>query len=350
MKRIFIIALSLVFLGAGCFGKGASVSKTDGGVFKTVNAGQEWTQAVIVPTAAGIGTLATTDVLNMTMDPQDKNYLYIGTRQNGMLYSEDAGNSWRQPRESAMKEGLIYHIEVDPTDVCTIYVAKGSRLYRSQDCMRSFNSETYVDIRAGVTVVQVAVDWYDHNTLWLGLSNGDVLKSDDAGTSWRTVLKTGSEISGFLMHKTDSRQVLVSTFEKAIFKTTDSGSTWVNIEDKLDELKRADRVLLMLQDAQSKTVVASTEYGLLRSKDFGSTWEALQLLTSPGQVSIRALGIDPQNPSTMYYAANSTFYHSTDAGVTWNTEKIPSSRVPRALLVDLSDPTVLYVVVAAATE
>jgi photosystem II stability/assembly factor-like uncharacterized protein len=348
MKRFSFIALCLVLIGAGCGSRSSSGS--DGGVFTTSTAGAEWTQTVIVPTAAGIGTLATTDVLNMEMDPQDDTFIYIGTRQNGMLYSQDSGVSWLQPESSAMQDGLIYQVEVDPTDVCTVYVAKGARLYSTRDCMRSFDSETYVDNRSGVSVVQVAVDWFDHSTIWIGLSNGDVLKSDDSGDTWQTVLKTGEEISDFLIHATDSRTVLVSTYSRGIYKTQDGGSDWEEVDGGLNDLSTADEVYSLIQDATSDVVIASTGYGLVRSTDFGATWEAIPLVTSPGQVTIRAVGMDIENPNTLYYAANATFYHSDDAGLTWDTERLPSARVPRAMLVDPDEPAVLYVGVASTTD
>lgn len=348
MKPISFIALSLILIGAGC--SGSSSSGSDGGVFTSSTAGEEWTQTVIVPTAAGIGTLATTDVLNMQMDPQDDTFIYLGTRQNGMLYSRDSGASWLQPESEALSDGLIYHIAVDPKDVCTVYVAKGARLYSTRDCMRTFNSETYVENRSGVSVVRVAVDWFDTDTIWIGLSNGDVLKSSDSGDTWQTVLKTGEEISGFLLHTTDSRTLLVATYKKGIYKTEDGGSDWEQIDGGLADLDDADNVYSLIQDQTSDTLIAATGYGLVRSEDFGDTWSAVQLVTSAGQVTIRAVGMDVENPNTLYYAANSTFYHSDDAGSTWDTERFPSSRVPRAMLVDPDEPAVLYVGVASATD
>lgn len=349
MKKFSLFSLSLILLGAGCL-SGSSSSSSDGGVFKTINAGQEWSQAVVVPTAAGIGTLATTDVLNMEMDPQDNEYIYLGTRESGVLYSEDAGASWRQPHESALDDGLIYKVEVDPTDVCKVYIAKGARLYATQDCMRSFDSEVYVDNRSGVSVVQVAVDWYNPSTLWIGLSNGNVLRSSDSGRTWTTVLKAGEEISGFLINNTDSRQLLVSTFSDGIWKTTDGGDTWEEVDGGLSDLKKSKKVYQLVQSEDSGVVLAASQYGLTRSTDFGTTWEAIQLLTSPGQVSIRAIGLDEEHPTTIYYAANATFYKTTDGGTTWDTEKFPTSRAPRALLVDPQDASVLYIGVATATE
>lgn len=350
MKNLSLIALSLILLGAGCLGGGASSTGSDGGVFKTVNAGEDWIQTVAVPTAAGIGTLATTDVLNMEMDPQDKSYLYIGTRQNGLLYTEDGGASWRQPRESALASGLIFRVAVNAKDVCTVYVAKGSRLFGTDNCMRSFDSEVYVENRPGVNVVQVEVDWYNTRTLWVGLSNGDVLKSTDAGGTWSTVLKAGDEVSDMLVSQTDSRQVLVSTYKNGIFKTSDAGAAWKELDGGLKALKQAVRVYSMMQSQDSKVVIAASQYGLTRSRDFGETWEGIPLLTSPGQVAIRAMGMDAQNPNTLYYAANATFYRSTDAGATWSTERFPSSRVPRALLVDPRDSGVVYIGAAASIE
>lgn len=349
MKRSILLSLSLVLLGAGCL-SGSSSSGSDGGVFKTINAGQEWGQTVIVPTASGIGTLATTNIINMEMDPQDNDYLYVGTRESGMLYSEDGGASWRQSRFSSLADGLIYKIEVDSTNVCKVYIAKGARLYATDDCMRSFDSEVYVDNRSGVSVVQVAVDWYNPRTLWIGLSNGDVLRSGDSGDTWTTVLKAGEEISGFLINNTDSRQVLVSTFSDGIWKTTDTGESWEEVDGGLSELKQSGKVYQIVQSQNSGVVIASSQYGLTRSTDFGATWEAIQLLTSPGQVAIRAVGIDIENPTTIYYAANATFYRTTDGGTTWDTEKFSSSRVPRVLLVDPEDSSVLYIGVATATE
>ncbi|MFA4845278.1 MAG: hypothetical protein WC654_01835 [Patescibacteria group bacterium] len=348
MKYFSFVFVSLILLGAGCASKTSSSS--DGGVWKTLTSGEEWAQTVIVPTAQGIGTLATTDVLNMEMDPQDDTFIYLGTRQNGMLYSQDSGISWLQPEAGALQDGLIYDVEVDPTDVCAVYVAKGARLYNTRDCMRSFDSETYVENRSGVSVVQVAVDWFDNSTIWIGLSNGDVLKSDDFGGTWQTILKTGEEISGFLIHATDTRTLLVSTYDKGIYKTEDGGSDWEQLDGGLSDLKGADTVYTLIQDATSKVVIASTGYGLVRSTDFGATWKAIQLVTSAGEVIIRAVGMDVTDPDTLYYAANSTFYRSEDAGATWDTERLPSARVPRALLVDPDEPEVLYIGVASSTE
>lgn len=337
-------------MGVGCpsFGTKTS-SSTDGGVFKSTDAGKTWVQTSVVPTAKGIGTLATSDILSMTMDPKDNAFVYIGTLGNGLLTSDDSGASWRIPRQAPLRDGTISAIAVDPNDSCTMYTAKNERLYKSANCMRSFDDEVYVETRSGVSIAKIAVDWYSKGVVFIGLSNGDVLKSNDFGKSWRTVLKTNKEVTEILLNNKDSRQVMVSSSGVGVQRTTDGGENWVKVAMP-SALKGVDSVFSMTQTLDSSAVLATAKYGLLRSYDFGSTWEAIKLLTSPGQVSIYAAGMGLSDPNTIYYATPSTFYKSSDGGQTWQTQKFPSKRIPSDLLVDPKDQAVLYVGVRKLSE
>lgn len=348
MKYLSFLLLLIVLLGAGClnFGNSGGPKASDGGVLKTTDAGTTWVQAAAVPTSQGMGTLATSNVLNMELDPSDPLYVYAGTRESGFVYSEDGAISWRLPRQLALREGLVFNVQVDPDDVCTVYVAKANRLYKSTDCLHTFDDETYVDTRAEVLVEQIAVDWYNKGSVWIGLSNGDVLKSMDGGDSWKTVLKMRAEVSQIFLSQKDSREVLVASYTGGMQRTVDGGDTWEKVKSEGKNLVGFDQVYALSQTHNAGVVIAATKDGLLRSTDFGTTWEPVALLTSPGQVLIRAVAIVADDPNTIYYATTGTFYRTSDGGQTWQTQKLPSSRIPRALLIDPSDPKVLYVGVA----
>lgn len=351
MKKLFLISLTLlVLLGAGCEQLSKGGKSPDGGVFKTTDAGKTWKTANVVPTSAGIGTLATTNVLNFEIDPQDNTVFYLSSRESGMLYSEDAGASWRLPRQAVLKEGTVFAVEADPFDRCTVYIAKGSKLYKTTDCFRTVDDEVYVETRANVTVARIALDWYTQGTVWIGLSNGDVLKSTDSGKSWKSILKIGKEISQILISNKDSRQLIISSYTLGFQKTTDGGENWSKYDGDTSKLTGTQVVYSILQNADSSVALAATKYGILRSTDFGSTWQPLKLLTSPSQVQIRALGISPKDPNTIYYSVNGTFYTSTDGGQSWQTQKFPSSRVARTMAVDPKDPNVIFVGVAEVVE
>lgn len=349
ISKLFLLSCVVVLAGAGCLGSKAETGP-DGGVFKTIDGGQEWAQAVAVPSARGVGTIAGTNIVAMEMDPQDHEVIYLGTRENGMLYSLDAGSSWQQPRATVLREGAIAAMEVDPSNVCTGYFARGPRVYKTTDCLRTIDSETYVETRAGVNIVRIAVDWFNTQVVWLGLSNGDVLKSENGGDTWRTVLVNRRAVTSILINNADSRIVLVGLENDGFQKTVDAGATWVSVEDELKDFRNANRVHALTQDATSSNVLAATAYGILRSTDFGSTWTPLALVTSPGQVTINALGMDPNNANTIYYAAGGTFYISNDGGVNWDTQRLPTARQPQVLLVDPENPNVVYVGAASVED
>ena len=341
MKKFLPILFILVLAGAGC--SGASISKkADGGILKTADAGKVWTSASVVPTAKGIGTLTTANIINMEMDPQDNNVLYVGTREDGFLYSDDAGASWHQPRNKDLSTGLINSIKVSSKDVCTIYIAKGQRLYKTKDCMRTFSSDTYVESRATVGISLVALDWFNPETVWVALSNGDVQKSPDGGSHWITSLNLKDVVTDLIISNADSRVMLIGTEKSGMQKSTDSGATWTKVPDKLRP-SGLSNVYDLVQSKSGDVVIAATHYGLLRSTDFGSTWDPIKLVTQPGQVVIRTVGMDQYNPAQIYYATTSTFYQSSDSGATWKTGKLPSTRVPRAMIVDPKQSSVIYI-------
>ncbi len=352
MKRLSALLLMVTLLGAGCpsLGGGTKSKVADGGVFKTIDAGKTWIPASAVPTAQGMGTLATSNVLSMEADPSDKFFFYATTRDNGMVYSEDGAISWHLPRQKALRDGTIQTVEVDSFDSCTAYVAKDARLFKTTDCLRTFDDEVYVESRGGIRIQQIALDWYVKGTVWMGLSNGDVLKSTDAGKSWKTMLKINKEITEIIMSNKDSRVMLISTSDSGVQRTTDGGEHWEKLEGVFSEFPNASRVYGITQMKDGSVMFATTQHGLLRSEDLGSSWESINLLTSPGQLTIRAAGIAPKDPNVIYYATPGTFYRTSDGGKTWQTQKFPSSRIPRAMLIDPDDASVLYVGVAAPVE
>jgi len=350
--RIFKLALllgSIALVGAGCLGQKTS-GGNDGGVFKTSDAGTEWTQQTAIPSAKGVGSIGGSDVITLEMGPEDNQAIYAGTAAHGLLYSLDGATSWQQPRDAGLKEGTVKAVEVNPTDACVVYVAKGQRLYKTDDCLRTFSSEAYVETRAGVTISEIAVDWYNPQIVWIGLSNGDVLKSEDGTVTWLTSVSTKKNVTGLMVSNADSRVVLVATESDGFYKTADAGASWTQVKEGLKEFKNADKVSALVQDKTGGTVVASTAYGLMRSKDFGTTWEMMQLLSSPGQVVIYTVAMDPTDTNEIAYAAGKTFYRSVDGGAKWTTSEITTTRAPMALLMDPTDTEVVYLGVATVEK
>ncbi len=340
--RLLTIFSFLLLTGAGCFGFGGSPSDSgrDGAVFESSDRGVTWSQDAAFPTAKGVGSLSAIDVLSLALDPNDNDALYMGTKENGLFYSLNNGSAWQQPRDKALQAGAVRSIAVDPKDVCTVYAVTPAKLYKTETCARSFEA-AYEEARGNVSLRRVVVDWFNPEVVYLGLSNGDLLKSADRGEAWTKILSTKDDIADILVSNTDSRIILIAT-EGGLYKTSDSGASWIKNEEALKDYKEADTIFSLVQNTAGDVIITSTKYGLLRSADVGESWEALSLVTSPSQVTIRALAIDPSNADTIYYATATTFYTSTDAGVTWETAKLPSTRAASVLRVDPEKTSVLY--------
>lgn len=349
MSKYFpLFLLAIIFLGAGCVGIGGKTSqKADGGVYKTADAGATWAQTVSFPTAKAVGSIAKTNVLVVRRDAADSESMYIGTRENGMFFSYDNGATWQQSRVAALKEGRVDDIAVDPKNKCVIYVVKGQRLFKSSDCSRTYSDEAYVETRQGVALKAVVVDWFDTRIVWMGLSNGDVLKSVDAAKTWQRSMNSKTSANAMLVSQTDSRIVLVATANNGFYRTTNSGKTWTNIEKELKKFSGSDKVSELSQDKRSQVVVAATKYGLLRSFDMGATWEPAPMLTAPGQVAVRAIAVNPDDGTRMAYAAASTFYSTVDGGKNWTTKAAPSVRPVESMAIDPKNPSVIFVGVVA---
>ena len=128
---------ALVLLGAGC---GGSDSKSaTGGVWLSQNNGTSWTAMHALPSASGVGSIGSADVISFAVDPSDESALYAGTKSAGLLVSLDGGTTWSRPEDDEVSSGAILDIAVAGDDVCTYYALKASVLLKTTSCGRDFS-------------------------------------------------------------------------------------------------------------------------------------------------------------------------------------------------------------------
>jgi photosystem II stability/assembly factor-like uncharacterized protein len=337
---------ALVFFGAGCISfSGGGDTGPKLGVWKSVDGGQKWELATKLPTPQGVGSITTVSARELVIDPSDRFALYLGTDEHGMFYSYDGASGWMQVREPNLKEGRVRSIAVSPNDKCTVYASRGQRLYKSEDCSRTFNSEAYVDNRGTVLLSDVEVDWFNPDVVYLTTSEGEVLKSSDQAKTWATVYRSKSHIRDLHIDATDSRIILITTARQGIHRSTDSGASWSKVleeDSELKELVHIKRTTHLEQDASSNYTWATSDYGLLLSRDKGATWAVVPLVTPPDSIKISALAVNPRNGAQIMYASGQTIYKSENAGADWDTEKVPATGEVFELLIDPIDSNTVY--------
>ncbi len=342
--KIIIPFIIIIFLTSGCITLKSSNQQAgaiDGGIFKSINKGDIWSQAVLIPTTSGKpNSIATLSVNSLVMDPSDHRAIYYGSVGNGLYYTYDGARNWFPT--PGLGKGTIKDIAIDPESKCIIYAAIGNKLLKSTDCNRTW-SQMYYDSDLRVSVNNIAVDHYNSEVVYIGTSRGEIIKSYDRGVSWTTLYRMQDPILRIVIAPDDSRSMFVGTKNKGVFRSSDNGVSWTNLSDNLKEFKAGKKFKdLAFSQAQPGLIYLATGYGLLKSEDRGDNWQAIELIPPSQKATINAIAVSPQEPKEIYYVTNTTFYRSLDGGENWTIKKLPTSKAGWKLLINPKDPKVIY--------
>jgi photosystem II stability/assembly factor-like uncharacterized protein len=347
-KLLTLIALTAIALTTtACtinFGGSSStaVNPNDGGFWKSINKGNLWTQKSLIANVSGRAmSFGPFDLYSIARDPSDRNALYIGAVNEGLLYSYDAGESWQ--RVGILGKVTPRAIAIDPANHCNIYVAINNRLNKSTDCSRTW-AQVYYDTDLAVTVNGLAINPSDSKEIFIATSRGDIYRSNDGGGSWTAVNHLKSIKLVKLYIAPQNNKVLFAASEtKGIYRSRDGGNTWVTLKENLKDFKEANAFRAMaFGQTGTSTVFLVTKYGLLKSESFGDSWSKVELLTADSKAIINAFAANPKNENELYYVTNTTFYKTVDGGKSWTTKKLPSSRAGWFLDVDPVDGNIVY--------
>ena len=254
----------------------------DTGVFRSRDGGAHWERV------GRQGDLPT--VWSLAIDPVDPNVLFAGTRPSGVYRSRDGGVQWEP-------------LKIDAATECSIGTA---------------------------FVTSVMVDPDDHHVVWVGVEIDGVYRSNDGGDSW-THVEGGlydPDVHAMAIARTNPKRVLVST-NGEMFWSADAGASWTAIGVKEKWPLPYARGLAVKTDDPSivfagcgETTTGETGH-VLRTRDFGATWETLQLPGRPN-ATLWGFATHPANGNRLVaFTLFGEVFISEDAGESW-------TKVPRA--------------------
>jgi photosystem II stability/assembly factor-like uncharacterized protein len=184
----------------------------------------------------------------------------------------------------------------------------------------------------------------DPSTYYVGLPEGGVWKTTNAGTTWKPVFDDVhvASVGAVAVAPSDPKVVYVGTGNqsgwsftvgKGVYKSTDAGKTWTNIG--LTRSQYIGSIVVNPRNASELLVAVlgprapgagrgSTEpppdgeRGVYRSTDGGASWT--RVLAPEGAAGASDLYLDYQSPEIVYVlltASNPGAYRSADGGATW---------------------------------
>jgi photosystem II stability/assembly factor-like uncharacterized protein len=217
-------------------------------------------------------------------------------------------------------------------------------------------------------------------TFYIGVCNGGVWKTTDAGTTWTPIFDDQStqSIGAIAVAPSDANVVYVGTGEglhrpdlsvgDGLFKSTDAGRTWTHLG--LRDAQQITEIAVDPRDPDRLFVAVlghpygpNAERGIYRSTDGGRT--LTQVFTRGENTGARDVDVDPSDPNVVYATfwearqgpwenaawggTNGGIFKSTDGGATWRqlTTGLPAGLQHAELSIAPSQPRRLYALVAA---
>lgn len=137
-------------------------------------------------------------------------------------------------------------------------------------------------------------NWFNYGPIVVGPRDG--------------VKRDGGRVKDIEFHPTDSSTFYVSTFKGGLFRTRDYGTTWEAVTDQLTE----QVFVCVVSDDDPNIMYIGTDNGVFKSTDEGANWEP----TSVGSVT-KSLLLKNGERNVVIAGTEIGIYRSVDGGENW---------------------------------
>ncbi len=252
-----------------------------GGVFRSTNSGNSWTQQKV-----GLGAV---NVRALALD--SKGVVFAGTYSDGIFRSSDHAMTWENKYFFGNSTAVLC-FAVSDSDFVFAGTTRG--VYRSKD-----GGETWVQTSSG-------------------------LPTDDPAVTALAIGPGGALFAGMQT--------------KGVFMSLDHGDTWVPRSSGISGLY----IYAILYNPASGSLFAGTRSEFLRSIDGGASWQTLGGGLPAGAISVSRLTVDPSgNVFAGVFSPVSALYVSTNNGDAWSQVSAWTSDYPPLALLFLSGGKVI---------
>ncbi len=295
--------------------------------------------------------LAGHHVSALTLDERS-GLLFAGLHfEGGLLVSADGGNSW-EPRNNGLESEHVYAVMVQHDGDRTILNAgtEPVMFYRSFDMGRSWTKfpsclnveekEKWLFPRSVPHIKHIASHPSQPDTLYICVEQGDLLKTEDGGISWRSIASMDQPDDKFRrdMHRVtfqenDPNEIFL-TSGIGLYHSTDAGETWETYTDIHFRMGYPDPFFIDPRDPNLMYMIgagvspnpdwgkAGTAFPLfLRSHDRGKTWDdAMSGIELPvcGNIEAAAMHFSDEGGLELFMGTScGEFYTSRDGADSW---------------------------------
>jgi photosystem II stability/assembly factor-like uncharacterized protein len=269
----------------------------DGGVFKSVDAGESWF-------AMG---LRERTVTALAVDPRQPDVIYAGVANQGLyqgLYqSRDGGSTWLRGT-GPIDSGSVEQILIDPLRPANVYALFSQGLSRSVLRTRDGGRSWALASRGlPADVAALAIDPKHPDLLYAGTTDHGVYSSNDGAGHWRRRNRgtPPPSLTALAVDTVKTSRLYAGTVNRGVYLSLDGGVTWKKAPSSPP---RSSIQVLVAQPGSLGVVWAGTipngpdalRGGVFRTQNGGKTWPQV----APGLIAleVRSLALSPGVPGT----------------------------------------------------
>lgn len=242
----------------------------------------------------------------------------------GVFKSTDGGINWTPANAGITRpvNGLILHSR---TAANTLYTFGGRNVFFSNDGATSWQDRSPPGLMDGVSIFAADLSPVFPGRIYIGLTDGSVLRSDDAGQTWVATSPLPLPdlvINQITTHPSAPNTLLVTTTssvtfgESRIFRGTAAGGVWTEITCAAGPCPWFNTQIADLKFAGSSGKAwMSDGFMIYQSLDFGSTWTAVSFppIIPGGQT----LTPNPDDDDELFVGGRIGLAYTEDNGTSW---------------------------------
>lgn len=308
------------------------ISTLDGQVYKSEDAGMSWEL---------IENFERPQLVldQLMIDSRDSNVIYTSGHRHklpgGFFKSNDGGKTWKESQE--LKTQSIYSMTQSPKDPDILTVGTGNGVwisYNSGDKWEKIQSDTMPN-----NINSMAIDPRNSKTIYAGTWYRP-FKSTDGGNSWRLINKGMIDDSDVFAITVDYRNPdhIVASACSGIYESYNAGENWSKIQGIPSQARRTRDILQ--HPSRPGTIYAATTEGFWMTTNGGKSWA----MTTQRDLEINSIAVHPENPDKVFIGTNNYgVMVSSDGGKNFTqTNGNFSSRFTYSITPDVENPSRLY--------
>src|SRR3989344_541168 len=332
-----IIAITGLMVLSGCSG---NPSSGGGGVLRSIDGGKTFEQKVAFTDKESI---AGADIVSLVIDPKDVYTVYAGTLKSGIFVTHDGAEQWQQVAFPPQK---VYGLVVDPANNATLYATgvwqEVARVYKSTSRGEKWD-QIYTEPKSGTVLTALQLQKGNTERVFAGTSEGILISSPNGGATWENIYDAKEAITAIAFDAMDPNTMYVQLFRGDILRTRDGGKTFSNVTEKTGEFTTITSYSIATDPTASGIVLVGTDDGVVRSTNFGDTWETVDIIGSSRNIPVRAIAIHPGRSDQFTYAAGNAVYTSVaGTALQWSIAESSPAYTVDEILYNQQNPDNIY--------